>query len=191
MNIKEKIMQQEVELAKIVAIETIRENLDMKVGQVIKDLEDLDTDRYHTAMVGLTFREILDSLGAESSTPVTATEATAAPKEQAPKPEPSKTKAKSERPVKKARSKTLGRTVKKAPPRAANGKAAKTQRNATVDLDNAVMEALKNYEKASMNEIKDDVGGSPAQVRASLNRLIESGLASFEGKTRSTRYFLA
>lgn len=188
MNIKEKIMQQEVELAKIVAIETIRENLDMKVGQVIKDLEDLDTDRYHTAMVGLTFREILDSLGAESSTPVTATEATAAPKEQAPKPEPSKTKAKSEKPVKKARSKT----VKKAPPRAANGKAAKTQRNAgSRPLDGAVLEALKNYEKASMNEIKDDVGGSPAQVRASLNRLIESGLASFEGKTRSTRYFLA
>lgn len=188
MNIKEKIMQQEVELAKIVAIETIRENLDMKIGEVIKDLEELDTDRYHAAMVALTFREILAHLRPEQSAVFEAQgEETAGQvieadfaKSNAKPLTVDKRKAKVVREGKPAAKKEK----KKAPPRKVQDSLLRTS-----DFDNKVLEALKKFEKASMQDIRDRVGGSPAKVRAALNRLIESGAAGFEGKTRSTRYF--
>ena len=190
MNIKEKIMQQEVELAKIVAIETIRENLDMTVGKVIEDLSELDTDRYHAAMVGLTFREILAHLRPEESEifedqseepagqliEADFANSNAKPRKVSKKKNKEATKSEATPAVKKEK--------KKAPPRKVQGSLLRTS-----DFDNKVLEALKKFEKASMQDIRDSVGGSPAKVRAALNRLIESGAAGFEGKTRSTRYF--
>jgi hypothetical protein len=38
-------------------------------------------------------------------------------------------------------------------------------------------------------EIRRQVGGTPAQARAALNRLIETGEAQYEGKARATRYW--
>jgi hypothetical protein len=180
MNIKEKIMQQEVELAKIVAIETVRENLDMALGKILEDLGELDTDRYLLGMTSLTFRELLSELssevtrepnGVEEGSTGDVIEADFVTK---------KSRAKAATPVKPA----VKKEKKKAPPRAVSAESSKSS-----SFDDAVLAALNRFEKASMNDIKDHVGGSPAKVRASLNRLIESGVAGFEGKTRSTRYF--
>lgn len=192
MNIKEKIMQQEVELAKIVAIETIRENLDMTVGKVIEDLSELDTDRYHAAMVGLTFREILAHLRPEESAIFEdqseepagqLIEADFANSNAKP---PKVSKKKNKAASKSEATPAVKKEKKKAPPRKVQGSLLRTS---TSNFDNKVLEALKKFEKASMQDIRDSVGGSPARVRAALNRLIESGAAGFEGKTRSTRYF--
>jgi hypothetical protein len=190
MNIKEKIMQQEVELAKIVAIETIRENLDMTVGKVIEDLSELDTDRYHAAMVSLTFREILAHLRPEESAifedqneepagqliEADFANSNAKPRKVSKKKNKAASKSEANPAVKKEK--------KKAPPRKVQGPILRTS-----EFDNKVLEALAKFDKASMQDIRDSVGGSPAKVRAALNRLIESGAAGFEGKTRSTRYF--
>lgn len=43
----------------------------------------------------------------------------------------------------------------------------------------------------SAQEVRSAVGGTPQQARAALNRLIEQGKLSFEGKARATRYFAA
>jgi hypothetical protein len=40
-------------------------------------------------------------------------------------------------------------------------------------------------------EIRARVGGTPQQARAALNRLIEEGRVSFEGKARATAYSAA
>lgn len=40
----------------------------------------------------------------------------------------------------------------------------------------------------SAPEIRDQVGGTPQQARAALNRLIELGKISYEGRARATRY---
>lgn len=37
--------------------------------------------------------------------------------------------------------------------------------------------------------IRAQVGGTPAQARAALNRLIENGEVQYEGKARATRYW--
>lgn len=190
MNIKEKIMQQEVELAKIVAIETIRENLDMTVGKVIEDLSELDTDRYHAAMVSLTFREILAHLRPEES--AIFEDQSEEPAGQLIEADFANSNAKPHKVSKKKKkaasqieaTPAVKKERKKAPPRKVQESLIRTS-----DFDTQVLEALNKFEKASMQDIRDSVGGSPAKVRAALNRLIESGAAGFEGKTRSTRYF--
>lgn len=183
MNIKEKIMQQEVELAKIVAIETVRENLDMALGKILEDLGELDTDRYLLGMTSLTFRELLSELSSEvTREPNDVEEGSTGDVIEADF-VTKKSRAKAATPVKPA----VKKEKKKAPPRAVSAESSKSS-----SFDDAVLAALNGplrFEKASMNDIKDHVGGSPAKVRASLNRLIESGVAGFEGKTRSTRYF--
>jgi hypothetical protein len=40
----------------------------------------------------------------------------------------------------------------------------------------------------SAPEIRAEVGGTPQQARAALNRLIELGKISYEGRARATRY---
>lgn len=58
--------------------------------------------------------------------------------------------------------------------------------------DAVVAKALRSIgAKVSASELRSVVGGSPAQVRASLDRLIDQGRVEYEGKTRSTRYMLA
>ena len=40
----------------------------------------------------------------------------------------------------------------------------------------------------SAPEIRDEVGGTPQQARAALNRLIELGEINYQGRARATRY---
>lgn len=53
--------------------------------------------------------------------------------------------------------------------------------------DNAVLEAVP-YKPTGVGPIRDAAGGKPAQVRASLNRLIERGKVDYKGKARGTKY---
>jgi predicted transcriptional regulator len=46
-------------------------------------------------------------------------------------------------------------------------------------------------DSVSASTLREAVGGDPNQIRAALNRLIESGVATFSGKARGTRYSLA
>ena len=41
----------------------------------------------------------------------------------------------------------------------------------------------------SAQDVRRKAGGTPAQARAALNRLYESGKIGFEGRARATRYF--
>lgn len=61
-----------------------------------------------------------------------------------------------------------------------------------IQYDGAVTKALRRIGgKVAAKDVREIVGGSPAQVRASLDRLIEQGRVVYEGKTRNTRYELA
>jgi hypothetical protein len=46
-------------------------------------------------------------------------------------------------------------------------------------------------DSVSASTLREAVGGDPNQIRAALNRMIESGVATFSGKARGTRYSLA
>lgn len=55
--------------------------------------------------------------------------------------------------------------------------------------DAAVLEYLQKAGKpCKATEIRDAVGGTPQQFRASVNRHIDSGEVSYEGQARATRY---
>ena len=55
--------------------------------------------------------------------------------------------------------------------------------------DAAVLKALKaGRGEMSAPEIREQCGGTPLQARASLDRLIEAGKASYKGKARAMRY---
>jgi hypothetical protein len=45
--------------------------------------------------------------------------------------------------------------------------------------------------KIAATQIRAKIGGTPQQARAALNRLIEQGRLTYEGKARATRYSLA
>ena len=58
--------------------------------------------------------------------------------------------------------------------------------------DAAVLEVVAGAKgPASAQEIRAKVGGTPAQARAALNRLIEDNKLKYQGRARATRYFLA
>ncbi len=53
----------------------------------------------------------------------------------------------------------------------------------------AVLEAIaKAGDWTSAAEVRSQVGGTPIQFRAAVNRLIEDGRVRFTGKARATRY---
>ena len=58
--------------------------------------------------------------------------------------------------------------------------------------DNAILEALKELGGGPVSgaKIKAWIGGTPLQARTALNRLIEAGTVTFEGKARGTKYSL-
>ena len=59
-------------------------------------------------------------------------------------------------------------------------------------LDAAVLAFLKTCEELVTGaDVRNVVGGSSAQVRQSLNRLIDAELVGWEGKGRGTRYGVA
>lgn len=103
---------------------------------------------------------------------------------------------------KKKTNKKTASGKKKAPKKVAPPKKASTKKTRSNGLnlrtpegreeyDQQVVGALVDFgEPALATDIREKVGGTPAQLRASLNRLIELGQAGYEGATRSTRYFL-
>ena len=58
--------------------------------------------------------------------------------------------------------------------------------------DKAILEALTELGGGPVSgaKIKARVGGTPLQARTALNRLIEAGTVTFEGKARGTKYSL-
>lgn len=60
------------------------------------------------------------------------------------------------------------------------------------ELDAAVLGALKDLGgvEVSAEQLRAGLGASPHQLRTSLNRHIESGVVTFSGKARGTRYTL-
>jgi len=59
-------------------------------------------------------------------------------------------------------------------------------------MDRAVLEAIVALGSVAVSSemVRARIGGTPAQVRESLNRHIEAGDVSFSGKARGTRYTL-
>ena len=57
--------------------------------------------------------------------------------------------------------------------------------------DEAVLEAVTNAKEAvGSSYLRRRIGGTPLQLRTALNRLIEGGKVSYQGKARATRYLL-
>ena len=55
--------------------------------------------------------------------------------------------------------------------------------------DDAVHRAVKNSTAPiSAQQVRTIVGGTPLQARKALNRLIEAGRLTFQGKARATKY---
>src|SRR5690606_31093014 len=55
--------------------------------------------------------------------------------------------------------------------------------------DQAVLELVRaSKSPIGATQIRDQVGGTPLQVRTALNRLIEAGLLAYQGRARATRY---
>ncbi len=57
--------------------------------------------------------------------------------------------------------------------------------------DEAVFEAVSGAKDAVGSAyLRKRIGGTPLQLRTALNRLIESGKVTYQGKARATRYSL-
>lgn len=73
-----------------------------------------------------------------------------------------------------------GTSGKKINTRSAKGRA---------DYEASVLRVVKAASSPiSAPEIRSEVGGTPQQARAALNRLIELGKISYQGRARATRY---
>lgn len=124
--------------------------------------------------------------------PVTAPDTTPKATEEAPKRRKAKAEADDSAKPKKKRS-----TKKKAPPRKQDDDTPELAFNLRTEegrdqYDAEVAKALRKLgEEVAAGEIRKEVGGSPAQVRAALDRLIDQGRVEYKGNTRSTRYWLA
>lgn len=58
--------------------------------------------------------------------------------------------------------------------------------------DDAVYKAVKaSSSPISAQDVRTQVGGTPLQARKALNRLIEGGRLTFQGKARATKYSAA
>lgn len=58
-----------------------------------------------------------------------------------------------------------------------------------VAYDQSVLDTVKQAPSPiGATAIRQEVGGTPLQVRAALDRLIESGAVSYQGRARATRY---
>jgi len=99
------------------------------------------------------------------------------------------------------RARASGTTAKKAAPKAKPAAKRSSPKTSAFDVrkpsgraqyDSAVLEVVAGAKgPASAQEIRAKVGGTPAQARAALNRLIEDNKLKYQGRARATRYFLA
>lgn len=72
------------------------------------------------------------------------------------------------------------------------GKAVNTRTpEGRAQYDTAVFDAVSTAGKPlGSSALRKKVGGTPLQLRTALNRLIEDGKVTYEGKARATRYSL-
>lgn len=57
------------------------------------------------------------------------------------------------------------------------------------DLDDQVLSfVMESDEACTATMVRTSIGGTPLQIRRSLNRLIERGEITYEGQARGTRY---
>jgi hypothetical protein len=77
-----------------------------------------------------------------------------------------------------------------APSARTSAKAVNTRtKEGRVAYDKAVLDTVKGSESPiGATAIRKEVGGTPLQVRAALDRLIESGAVTYQGRARATRY---
>ena len=95
-------------------------------------------------------------------------------------------------------SKSASRPAKKPAAKASSGaakgggKAVNTRTpEGRAQYDVAVFDAVSAAGKPlGSSALRKKVGGTPLQLRTALNRLIESGKVTYEGKARATRYSL-
>jgi len=106
---------------------------------------------------------------------------------------PGKSGAKKASPARKAaaptsRSSTSNGTSAKA----SGGKSVNTRTpEGRAKYDSAVYDAVQSAGKpVGSSALRKSVGGTPLQLRTALNRLIEEGKVTYEGKARATRYSL-
>ncbi len=88
-----------------------------------------------------------------------------------------------------------GKTKAKNAPKPAHGKPGKVNTRTQAGreaYDKAILEALNELGGGPVSgaKVKARVGGTPLQARTALNRLIETGAVTFEGKARGTKYSL-
>ena len=177
------INMKEQELQREIAIATVRENMDEPIGAVLDQLGNISSD-YQTALVSMSWRDLLLSVVDQGVSEEAEEAPAAAPEPVAPK-KAKKSEAKSDKPAKKTKKKE-----KKAPPRKGKVDAE--------DFDQRVLDAVNAFSDheddgglvgASMGLLSDEFGDySAAQIRGALNRLAESGNVKKTGTTRTTRY---
>jgi hypothetical protein len=88
-----------------------------------------------------------------------------------------------------------------AAPRANGAKVAAAPRPRAKGVDTRSAQGRAQYERdvlgvlarskspTNAQAVRAQIGGTPAQARAALNRLIETGEVQYEGKARATRYW--
>jgi hypothetical protein len=91
-----------------------------------------------------------------------------------------------------ARPTNRGRTTPSAAPKASRASGSKVNTRSAkgrADYEASVLRIVKSASSPiSAPEIRSQVGGTPQQARAALNRLIEEGKISYQGRARATRY---
>lgn len=189
MTIADIIKQQQAEANTKICIQAVKENIDQSLKVVIDELEDAGGD-FMVHLMQMSWREILLALTASSMGSYDpAFESEDSDEEEEDEVEEVEEEEEEEEEV-VAAPKRRNRT----PPTAKSTTSLKppVAKTSSPDYHKAVKKAVKKFkEGAALADVQGEVGGSPAQVRAVLNRLIEDGELSKEGSTRSTRYFVA
>jgi hypothetical protein len=81
-----------------------------------------------------------------------------------------------------------GKAPKKAPKAKASGKVNTRTEEGRQAYDASVLAFVKKEKECQAIHVRAACGGSPDQARKALNRLIEAGEITYEGKARATKY---
>ncbi len=194
MSIADIIKQQQTEANTKICIQAVKENIDQSLKVVIDELEDAGGD-FKDHLMQMSWREILLALTASSmGSSAPAFESEDSDEEEEEEVEEVEEEEEEEEDEEEEEVVAAPKRRKRAAPTAKSPTALKAPvaKTSSPDYHKAVKKAVKKFkEGAALADVQGEVGGSPAQVRAVLNRLIEDGELSKEGSTRSTRYFVA
>lgn len=176
----------------------LTECADMPLSKIIKEMES-DEDLLD-ALMSLSPRDMGLSASESAPNPATLSEVTgevpAGPEAKVPDRAAAPKSKKKRKKESEPEAPKQRKTKKKAPPKAEDDAPDLALNLRTEEgrdqYDAQVAKALRQLgEEVASGEIRKIVGGSPAQVRASLDRLIEQGRVEYRGETRATRYWLA